>query len=53
MGDDAISLLNWREDTLTIRARHPDYPPQAETPEGHVNEPLLGKWPLGECRQAP
>lgn len=51
MGD--ISLLDWSEDTAVSRACHPDYPAQPATPEGHVNQALLGEWPLAERRQPP
>ena len=51
MGDDTISLLNWRKHTIGVCARHPEYPAQANTRVGRVNQALLWEWSLGERRQ--
>src|SRR5438128_10361296 len=51
MSDDTISLLNWCKDTIGIRACHPDYPTQANTRVGYVNQALRWEWSLGKCCQ--
>ena len=43
-----LSLLDWCQDTIGLRARHPDYPTQANTRIGHVNQALPWKWPVGQ-----
>ena len=47
-----MSRLNWSEDAIGIGALHPDYPAQADTRVGHVNQAVFWEWLLGEGRQA-
>src|SRR6266571_1684290 len=49
---DAMSLLDWCQHAIVVRASPSDNPSQANARIGHINQTLLREWPLGERRQS-